>query len=49
MSKKKAKAGRSEKDIELSPKIKRLKGSIQIPADLDVKEAYREYLMDKYK
>lgn len=38
MSKNNKKTDNSEQDIELTPKIKKLKGSVQIPADLDVKE-----------
>lgn len=36
-------------DIEISPFVKSLKTGVRIPADLDYKEVYGDYLAEKYK
>jgi len=39
----------NKKDIEITPFVKSLSGSIKLPKDFDYKEARHEYLMEKYK
>lgn len=39
----------SEDDLEISPFIKSMQTGVNIPADLDHKKAYGEYLKEKYK
>lgn len=36
-------------DIEISPFVKSLQTGVKIPADLDYKKAYVDYLVEKYK
>ena len=36
-------------DIEISPFVKSLRTGVKIPADFDYKEAYGDYLLEKYK
>ena len=36
-------------DIEISPFIKSMQTGVKIPADYDYKEAYGDYLAEKYK
>ena len=36
-------------EIEISPFIKSLKTGVKIPADLDYKKEYGDYLAEKYK
>ena len=38
-----------ENDFEISPFIKSISTGVHIPADLDYKSAYSNYLTDKYK
>lgn len=40
---------RTENEIEITPLVKSLSGVISIDDDFDVKDAYTQYLMDKYK
>lgn len=37
------------KDIEISPLVKSLSGTIELPEDFDIKEGYTDYLIEKYK
>lgn len=39
----------SKNDIEISPFIKSMATGVKIPADLDYKKAYGDYLSEKYK
>ncbi|HET8809530.1 MAG TPA: DUF6364 family protein [Flavobacteriaceae bacterium] len=39
----------TENEIEITPLVKSLSGVISIDDDFDVKDAYTQYLMDKYK
>lgn len=39
----------SNHDIEISPFVKSLRTGVKIPADYDYKEAYGDYLAEKYK
>jgi hypothetical protein len=39
----------SKNDIEISPFIKSMTTGVKIPADLDYKKAYGDYLSEKYK
>ena len=39
----------SENDIEISPFVKSMRTGVKIPANYDYKEAYVDYLSDKYK
>ena len=39
----------SSDDIEISPFVKSLRTGVKIPADYDYKEAYGDYLAEKYK
>ncbi|MEE3999707.1 DUF6364 family protein [Tenacibaculum sp. FZY0031] len=41
--------GKSKKTSEITPLVKSLSGVIEIPSDFNEKEAYSEYLMEKYK
>ncbi|AEM69121.1 MAG: hypothetical protein H2058_03385 [Muricauda sp.] len=36
-------------DVEISPFVKSLSTGVKIPADLDSKTAYSDYLLEKYK
>jgi hypothetical protein len=36
-------------DVEISPFVKSLQTGVKIPADFDYKEAYGDYLAEKYK
>lgn len=36
-------------DIEISPFVKSMQTGVKIPADFDYKEAYGDYLAEKYK
>ncbi len=40
---------KSKKKSEITPLVKCLSGVIEIPSDFNEKEAYSEYLMEKYK
>ncbi len=40
---------RANKEPEITPLVKSLSGVIELPSDYDQKEAYSEYLMEKYK
>lgn len=42
-------AAQSSDDIEISPFVKSLRTGVKIPADYDYKEAYGDYLAEKYK
>lgn len=39
----------SNKDIEISPFIKSLSTGVKIPTDFNYKDAYTDYLAEKYK
>lgn len=39
----------SDNDIEISPFVKSFRTGVKIPADFDYKEAYGDYLAEKYK
>ena len=39
----------SQNDIEISPFVKSMQTGVKIPADLDDKKAYGDYLTEKYK
>ncbi|NOR74455.1 MAG: hypothetical protein GQ525_04800 [Draconibacterium sp.] len=39
----------SKDDLEISPFVKSMATGVKLPADLDSKEAYNEYLSEKYK
>ncbi len=39
----------SEDDIEISPFVKSLRTGVKVPANIDYKEAYGNYLAEKYK
>lgn len=39
----------SKDDIEISPFVKSMTTGVKIPADLDYKKAYGDYLSEKYK
>jgi hypothetical protein len=36
-------------DIEISPFIKSMQTGVKLPADVDYKKEYADYLMEKYK
>ena len=36
-------------DIEISPFVRSMSTGVSIPADYDVKQAYRDYIIEKYK
>ncbi len=36
-------------DIEISPFVKSMSTGVSIPADYDEKQAYRDYIIEKYK
>jgi hypothetical protein len=38
-----------ENDFEITPLVKSLSGVITIEEDFDIKDAYAEYLIEKYK
>jgi hypothetical protein len=40
---------KNEADFEISPFVKSIATGISIPTDLDYKEGYSDYLMEKYK
>lgn len=40
---------REKKEIELTPLVKSLSGVISIADNFDIKDAYTQYLMEKYK
>ncbi len=40
---------KSKNKSEITPLVKSLSGVIEIPSDFNEKEAYSEYLMEKYK
>lgn len=40
---------KKSKDIEITPLVKSLSGVIKLDKDFDYKEAYTDYLMEKYK
>lgn len=40
---------KNETDFEISPFVKSMATGVNIPADLDYKEGYSDYLMEKYK
>jgi hypothetical protein len=37
------------KEIEISPFVKSISSGVNIPADLDYKKGYTDYLIEKYK
>ncbi|UOB16214.1 DUF6364 family protein [Abyssalbus ytuae] len=39
----------ANKDLEITPLVESLSGVIDLPEDFDVKKAYSEYLIEKYK
>ncbi len=39
----------SQNDIEISPFVKSMQTGVKLPADLDYKKAYGDYLSEKYK
>lgn len=39
----------TNKEPEITPLVKSLSGVIELPSEFDEKEAYSEYLMEKYK
>ena len=39
----------SKDDIEISPFVKSMRTGVKIPADLDYKKEYGDYLSEKYK
>lgn len=39
----------SEDNIEITPFVKGMSSGVHIPADLDVKKEYSDYLTEKYK
>lgn len=39
----------SDNDIEISPFVKSLSTGVKVPADLNYKEAYGDFLAEKYK
>jgi len=39
----------SDDEIEISPFIRSMKTGVKIPADIDYKNLYSEYLLEKYK
>lgn len=39
----------SQNDIEISPFVKSIQTGVKLPADLDYKKAYADYLTEKYK
>ncbi|MDR0865614.1 MAG: DUF6364 family protein [Candidatus Symbiothrix sp.] len=38
-----------ENDVQISPFVKSMSSGINIPADLDYKTEYSDYLLEKYK
>lgn len=40
---------KKSKEIEISPFVKSISGSVKVPDDFDYKKARDEYLMEKYK
>lgn len=40
---------KNEDDFKISPFVKNLKTGVKIPADFDYKEAYGNYIAEKYK
>jgi hypothetical protein len=40
---------KNSKDIEITPLVKSLSGVIKLDKDFNYKEAYTDYLMEKYK
>jgi len=40
---------RDKKDMDITPLVKSLSGVISIDDDLDIKDDYAQYLMEKYK
>ncbi len=36
-------------DLEISPFVRSMSAGVSIPADYDVKQAYRDYIIEKYK
>lgn len=38
-----------ESSVELTPKVKKLKGAIKLDPDFDLKEGYTNYLSQKHK
>jgi hypothetical protein len=40
---------RTNNEPEITPLVKSLSGVIELPSKFDEKEAYSEYLMEKYK
>jgi hypothetical protein len=40
---------KSEDDFEISPFVRSMKTGVKIPADLDYKKEYGDYLTEKYK
>jgi len=40
---------KNETDFEISPFVKSMATGINVPTDLDYKEDYSDYLMEKYK
>lgn len=40
---------KKSKDIEITPLVKSLSGVIKLDKDFDYKEAYTDYLLEKYK
>jgi hypothetical protein len=39
----------NKKEIEITPLVKSLSGSIKVPNDFDYEKAKHDYLMEKYK
>lgn len=44
-----SKIERNKEEIEITPLVKSLSGSIKVPDDFDYEKAKYEYLMEKYK
>jgi len=42
-------SGSNKADIQISPFVKSMSSGVQIPADLDYKTDYSNYLTEKYK
>ena len=41
--------GDTESGIKISPFVKSLRSGVKIPADIDYKDAYSDFLLEKYK
>ena len=40
---------KEKKEIEITPRVKKLSGIIELEDEVDIKEAYRKHLIEKYK